>query len=380
MSASWLRLRELLRKEMRQLLRDPKTRRIMFGAPVIQLLLFGYAATTDMRDASTVVVDHDRTLESRWLVDALAASGYFRIVERADGSASIARALDHGTALLGVEIPAGFARDLRAGREPAVQLLVDGSSSNSATVAQGHASRIIQRFAADRRADQRSGAYGAAGAAPAGVELRARAWYNPSLTSRLYNVPAVIGLLLLLMALLLTALAVVRERELGTLEQLRVSPLTAVELMLGKTIPAAVIAFIDLAIVAGLAVLWFGVPFRGSLAALLLASFIYIVAGIGFGLLISTISRTQQEAFLGMFLLFLPAVVLSGFMYPVLTMPAFFQKLTLFNPVRLFIEIVRGLFLRGASVAELGSQYLLLALIAGLVLTAAVWRFRRMLA
>jgi ABC-2 type transport system permease protein len=366
------RVRELLRKELRQLFRDPRTKRIVFAAPVIQLLLFGYAANTDVQNTRTIVVDHDRTAESRWLVAALTATSHFRVVASSDDAADIARALDAGSALIGVEIPPGFARDLKRGAAPGVQLLVDGSSSNTATVAQGYAARIVQDFATRQ----------AAGGAPlpGGVDLRARAWYNPSLTSVIYNVPAVVGMVLLLMSLLLTALAVVREREIGTLEQLRVSPLTPFELLLGKTIPAALIAVVDLVLVTTLAVTWFGVPFRGPLLALLLAALLYILAGLGFGLLISTISRTQQEAFMGMFLMFLPAVVLSGFMYPVTTMPEFFQVITLANPVRMFLEIVRGVMLRGAGMVELWPQFLVLALIAAGVLGTAGWRFRRMLA
>ena len=330
------RIVALVRKELRQLFRDPKTKRIMFGSPILQLLLFGYAVTTDVRHVPVVIVDHDRTATSRALQDAFRAGTYFDVVSVSDNSADMGRALDHGDAMLALEIPSGFSRDLAARRGAAVQIIVDGSNSNTATIAQGYATRVVQRFGT---------AYSvASGARPAaGVDLRSRAWFNPDLTSQAYNVPAIIGVLLMLMSLLLTSLAVVRERELGTLEQLMVSPLTPGELILGKTIPVAIIALIDLAIICAFAIFWFGIPLRGSAAALLVCSFVYILAALGLGLLISTVSKTQQEAFMGMFLFFLPAIILSGFMYPIRTMPMLFQQLTLLNPLRHFLEVVRAI-------------------------------------
>ncbi|HEX6135758.1 MAG TPA: ABC transporter permease [Longimicrobiales bacterium] len=364
------RVRTLVRKEMRQILRDPKTKRVIFASPILQLLLFGYAVTTDVRDVATFVVDHDRTAESRALQDALTAGDWFRIAGTSDRPADLAAALDRGTAAIGLEIPRGFARDLAAGRGAAVQVLVDGTSSNTATVAQGYATRIIQEFGIAYAESQGAIVEG-------GVDLRARAWFNPDLESRPYNVPAIIGILLMLMALLLTALAVVRERELGTLDQLLVSPLTAGELMLGKTIPVAIIALIDLALICIVAILWFGIPLRGSIIALVVASFVYILASLGFGLFISTVSKTQQEAFMSMFLLFLPAVVLSGFMYPVDTMPDVFQTLTLLNPVRHFLVIVRGIFLKGYGFGDIWVQLGIITVMAGGVLAGAAARFRK---
>ncbi len=381
--ASLLRVRTLLRKELRQIFRDPKMKRVIFASPIIQLLLFGYAVTTDVRSIKTFVVDHDVTAESRALQDALTASGYFYVIGYSDQPRELAAALDAGRAVIGLEIPRGFAADLAAGRGASVQLLVDGTHSNTGTVAQGYATRIVQEFglayAARRAATGGPDTTGApaAGVAPAGVDLRARAWYNPDLASRVYNIPAVIGVLVLFMSLLLTALAVVRERELGTLEQLAVSPLTPGELMLGKTIPVALIAFADLVLIMIVGILWFQVPFRGGISVLLLASMIYTLVGIGIGLFISTISRTQQEAFMGMFLFFLPATVLAGFMYPVRSMPLFFQKLTILNPARHFLELVRAIFLKGAGFTDLWPQILILTGMAALIMIVAVRRFSR---
>jgi ABC-2 type transport system permease protein len=356
-------------KEFRQIFRDPMSIRMVFGAPIIQLMLFGYAVNTDVRQVSTFLVDHDRTAESRALVQAFTSSGYFEMVGTSDRPADLGRALDQGRAKIGLEIPVDFGADVKAGRSPAVQLIVDGTNSNTGTIASGYAAKIVQDQSA--RLMARSG-----GGVPQAVELRARAWFNPSLESRVYNVPAVIGVIVLLMTLLLTALAVVREREVGTLEQLLVSPLSASELMLGKTIPVAGIAMMQLTLVTTVALLWFDVPLRGSPFALLLAAALFIVAGLSFGLFISTLASTQQEAFLSMFLFLLPAIILSGFMYPIDTMPRFFQELTLVNPLRHFLEVVRGIFLKGSGIRELWAQFLFLAVMAVGGVAGATRRFK----
>lgn len=370
---SFLRVRRMVVKEARQLLRDPKTKRVIFAAPVIQLLLFGYAVNTDVRNVTTALVDHDRSAASRELIDAFAASGYFRIVTTSDRGADLGWALDHGRAVVALEIPSGYAADLAAGRSPALQLLVDGTNSNTATVAQGYAVQIVQAFGA------KVAAAGNPALASGGIDLRARAWFNPSLESRVYNVPAVIGVIVLLMCLLLTSLAVVREREVGTLEQLLVSPLSAGELMLGKTLPVAGIAVIQLTIVTTVALLWFDIPLRGSVPTLLLAAVMFILAGLSFGLYISTISSTQQQAFLAMFLFLMPAIILSGFLYPIDTMPELFRRLTFANPLRHFLEIVRGIFLKGAGISELWVQFTVLGAMAATGLVVATRRFKRSL-
>jgi ABC-2 type transport system permease protein len=332
---------------------------------VIQLLVFGYAVSTDIADTGTFVVDHDRGRAARELVDSLTASGYFRIVGRSERPEDLVRALERGDAVVGVVIPVNFSRDLRSGGAR-VQILLDGTSSNTASVAQGYAERIVADFARRRNP-----------LAPAPVELADRPWFNPNLESRDYNVPAVVGALIMLVCLLLTSLAVVREREIGTLEQLNVSPLTAVDLIAGKTIPFAVIGLVDLAIVTAVALYWFEVPFRGSFVLLLGASSLYILSALGIGLFISTISATQQEAFMASFLVFLPAILLSGFMFPVTSMPEVFQWATLANPVRHYIEIVRAVFLKGAGLEALSSQFAALAVIGTMVLLFATRRFRK---
>lgn len=358
------RVFEMVRKELRQIFRDPRLKRMIFVAPLLQLLAFGYAVSTDVRNVSTLVVDHDRTRASRQLVEAFTASGYFRIDGYAERPAEIVSALDHGTAVLGVVIPQGFERDASAGRAR-VQLLFDGTSSNLATVARGYAERIVLSQA------QKA----APGVRPA-IDLRSRAWFNPDLDSRDYNVPAVIGALLMLICLILTSLAVVREREIGTLEQLLVSPLRPGELILGKTIPFALIGMVELVLVVTVALAWFHIPFRGNPLLLLLASLLFLLTALGMGLLISTISNTQQEAFMAGFLVFLPALLLSGFMFPISSMPPAFQTLTLLNPLRHYLEIVRALFLKGAGFEALYRQLLALLLMGIGLLWTAARRFR----
>ncbi len=358
----------MVRKELWQLFRDPRLARIVMIAPLLQLLLFGYAVSTDVRETPTIVLDEDRTVESRELVAALTASGYFTWSASAERGADLARALDHGRAAVALAIPPGYAADLAAGRAR-VQLLFDGTNSNQATVAKGYAERIVQELALARAV--------AIVGAPAPLELRTRAWFNPDLSSRNYNVPAVIGLLLSLVCQLLTALAVVRERELGTLEQLAVSPLAPGELILGKTIPFALIALGDLVLITTVALAWFRVPLRGSPVLLLAATLLFVACALGLGLLVSTVSGTQQEAFLSTFLIFMPIVLLSGFMFPVASMPRFFQWLTLANPLRHFLVVVRGVFLKGVGWTEVVPQLAAMALLATLLLTLATARFRR---
>jgi ABC-2 type transport system permease protein len=364
------RVHELMRKEFIQVLRDPRLRRIVILAPIFQLLIFGYAVSTDVRRTATFVVDQDRTQVSRELVETLTASGYFRVVGESERSAELTRALERGRALVGLEIPRGFDRALGDGRGADVQLIVDGTNSNTAIIAAGYAERIIASF----------GQHAVPGVAPVPappVELRERAWFNPGLLSRNYNVPGVVGILMLLICLLLTSLAVVREREIGTLEQLMVSPLRPIELVAGKALPFALLSLLDLAIVLGVALLWFRIPFAGNLLLLVLASVLYLLSGLGTGLLVSTISRTQQEAFMATFLIFMPTILLSGFMFPVENMPAIFRWLTLLNPVRHYLVIVREIFLKGTGLGALWQQYAALLAIGVGILAAAGTRFHK---
>jgi len=354
-------------KELLSIRRDPKLLRVVFVAPLIQLMIFGYAVSTDVRDTRMFVVDHEHTAASRALVEAMTSSGYFRVVGHSDRPADLVTAIDHGRALVGLQIPPGYTAALHGPDGARVQIIMDGTNSNVATVALGYAERIVR-------------AHGLAQVESRfvpPVDLRERAWYNPALESRIFNVPAVIGSIMLLVSLLLTALAVVRERELGTLEQLMVSPLTPGELIAGKTLPFALIAMFDLVLITTVALLWFRVPFTGNFLLLLLAALLFLLSSLGMGLLISTVSSTQQEAFLGTFLLFMPVMLLSGFMFPVASMPTVFQWLTLLNPLRHYIEIVRGVFLKAAGFDALWPQFTILAVMGTGVIALAASRFRK---
>ncbi len=385
LAGSLSRIGEMIRKELIQVLRDRRLRGMLIAAPIGQLIIFGYAVSTDVRDTKLAVLDHDNTLVSRELVQAFTQSGYFRVVARPESPREMVGLLDHGRTVVGLEIPAGFAASIGR-REPAeVQILVDGTNSNLALVAKGYAERIVLEYGL-RGAEPAdvAGSAGIAGeisashASPnAGIDLRERAWYNPGLKSRIYNVPAVAGVIIMLVCLLLTSLAVVREREIGTLEQLMVSPLRPLELIAGKTIPFALLGLLDLFLVTTVAVLWFRIPFEGSFFLLLGASVLYLLSGLGLGLLVSTVSRTQQEAFMASFLIFMPMVLLSGFMFPVSSMPGILQWLTLLNPLRHFLHILRAVFLKGTGLAILWPQVLGLLLLGVSILGFAATRFRK---
>jgi ABC-2 type transport system permease protein len=360
------RLGEMIHKELLQVFRDPRLARMVIAAPIAQLLVFGYAVSTDVRHVSTFVVDQDHTQASRDLVRTFFASGYFRPVGSSDRPADLVETLDHGRAIVGFHVPRGFARDLARGRA-SVQVIFDGTNSNTATVASGYANRMVQAYAV---------AHGGPLRTPP-IELRERAWFNPALKSSDYNVPAVMGQIMLLLSLMLTSLAVVREREMGTLEQLMVSPLRPAELIIGKTVPFALIGLADILLITLVAVLWFHVPFEGSFLLLVVAGALFLLSALGLGLLISTVSNTQQEAVMTSFLLLMPLILLSGFMFPVTSMPVAFQWLTLLNPVRHFLEIVRAIFLKGAGLGALWPQFLALLLMGAGVLGFAATRFHK---
>lgn len=366
--SSRMRVLNMLKKERRQMLRDPRMRAMIFIAPIFQLIAFGYAVNMDIRQTTTFVVDRDESVASRELIAAFTSTDYFEVAGRSSRPDDLVKALDQGDAVVGIDIPVGFAADI-ARRSAKVQVIVDGSNSNTGTVAQGYATQIVRQFASDRA---RASGVSLAG----GIDLRTRAWYNPELESRVYNVPAVMGIIVMLMCLLLTALSVVREREIGTLDQLMVSPLTPTELILGKTLPVMVVGLIDLVLVTAVAILWFGIPMRDSFLVLLPAALLYILAGLSLGLFFSSISKTQQEAFMSVFLVFFPMMILSGFFYPISSMPIGFQWLTYVNPVRHFLEIVRAVFLKGEGFIGLWRQHVLLAVIAALALRFAIARFR----
>jgi ABC-2 type transport system permease protein len=373
------RLHQMLVKEFRQIFRDPRMRTVIFIAPVVQMLLFGYAVTTDVRNVPTAVYDLDRSPASRDLVARLAGSGYFQVVEHAASPTRVRELLDGGDVLLALEIPPGFQADLDAGRTAALQLIVDGSDSNTAGIALDYSASITGDFSREvlrRRILRQTGAE----PPDTPVELQWRAWFNQNLESRNFYVPGVIAMIVSLVTLMLTGMAIVREKEIGTMEQLLVSPVRPIEFILGKTLPFVLISLADVVLITVVGVFWFGVPIRGSLLLLFFSTTLYLLTTLSAGLLISTISRTQQQAMMSTFLFYFPAVLLSGMVFPIANMPQVVQWLTLLNPLRYFLIIIRGVFLKGVGVGILWPQMLALAVLGTLMLALASRRFRKTLA
>jgi ABC-2 type transport system permease protein len=379
----WQRLKSMLIKEFIQAFRNPRMRLVLFLPPLVQLLIFGYAANTDIRNISLGVYDLDNTPESREMTEHFASSGYFRIVERPKSPLEIRRRIDEGKISAALQINGGFARQLRTRQGTTVQIVVDGTDSNTASVVMAYAQRIVaeysrqilvQRiFSLPNIPDEMKRPFFVKG----GIEVESRAFFNPNLESRNFYVPGIMAFLIMLVTLLLTCMAIVREREIGTMEQLIVSPIRPFELILGKTIPFAIIGYIDVLIVTLVGVFWFEVPIRGSVLLLLAATTIYLLSSLGIGLFISTISHTQQQAMMTMFFFFVPAILLSGFVFPIANMPPIVQYLTYADPLRYFLVIIRGIFLKGSGFDILWPQMLALAILGGIVFTFSSLRFRK---
>lgn len=370
------RLRQMLKKEFIQVFRDPRTRFIIFGVPIVQTIVFGYAATTDVRDVPTAVYDQDNSVASRELVARFVHSGYFQVVERIDSDAAARELLDGGRASVVLRINHGLQADLLAGRAGEIQILVDGTDSNTGRIALDYAARIIAELSERivvTRATMLSGTY----AKPGHVELESRAWFNENLLSRNYYIPGVIALMVTLVTLLLTSMSVVREKESGTIEQIAVTPIRRSEFILGKTIPFAILGFVDVLAVAGVGVFWFDIPIHGQIGWLLLGAGIYMLSTLGLGLLISTAARTQQQAMMATFFFFMPATLLSGFVFPIANMPVAVQWLTYLNPLRYFIVIIRGVFLKGVGFDVLWPQMAALLAYGVATLFIATRRFHK---
>lgn len=366
-------------KEFLQVLRDPRMLGVIFGVPLIQTLIFGYVVSTDVTDVPTAVVDQDRSPASRELVAAFTASGHFRVVSDSQDVSRAQAMLDDGSAGVLLRIDERFAGELAAGRTAAVQLIVDGTDSNTARVALVYAGRIAGSYSESVRLARLSRVAGRT--VPAGgIALASRAWFNENLESRNFFVPGIIAMLVMLVTVILTSMAVVREKEVGTIEQLLVSPITPAEFILGKTLPFAIVGYIDVLLVSLVGVLWFDVPIRGSVPLLFLATTFYLMTTLGIGLLISTVCRTQQQAMMTVFLVFFPCVLLSGFMFPVENMPQAIQYLTWLDPLRHFLVILRGIFLKGAGAGVLWLQMAALFVMGAAALAAATLRFRKTMA
>ncbi len=383
------RVREILRKEIRQTLREPRMRVLLFLPPVVQLIIFGYAVNLDVELSRIAWVDQDRTPASRELRAAFAGSPSFAIVAEPGSPDEAGRLLDAGDVLGVIAVLPGFHRRIERGETAPVQILVDGTNSNTAAVVAAYAAQVVARYGADRLGERQrallleviasTGIDGPRYLAVPALEAAPRVWFNEDLRSRNYFVPGVVVNIVALVTLLLTALAVVREKEIGTIEQLMVTPLRPIELMLGKTLPFAAVGLVQMTLVTLAALIIFRVPFRGSPLVLLLSAVLFLMTTLGAGLLISTVSETQQQAAMASFFFFAPAMMLSGFAFPIRNMPVAVQYLTLLNPVRYAMEIVRGLFLKGVGVETLWREMLSLFLFGSAVLGLSALRFHKRL-
>jgi ABC-2 type transport system permease protein len=370
----------LLRKEFLQIKRDPKIIRLIFIGPIMQLFLFGFAINLDVNTVPLVVCDLDHSAESREVIDRFTHSGYFPLVGEVEKINDIDAYIDRGKASIALTIPHEFGRDLTAGKQVAIQAIVDGSESNAASVGLNYAAMIIggysQQVLLERFSRQGLGAL-----RPLAIIPEVRVWYNPELKSRNYLVPGILGMLLMTATVMLTSLAVVKEKEMGTMEQLIVTPIKPYQIIIGKLTPFLIIGFIDILLALAGVTLVLGVPVRGSILTLTLLSVLFVLTTLGLGLFVSTISRTQQQAMMtAMFFVMMPMNFLSGFIFPIENMPPLIQYLTYALPLRYFFEIIRGIFLRGVGIGVLWPQALALIIFGIVVLSLSSLRFRKKLA
>ncbi|MCC6362486.1 MAG: ABC transporter permease [Bryobacterales bacterium] len=373
------RIKHMLIKEFIQIFRDPRMKGVIFMMPVIQLFVFGYAVTTDVKNIPTLVYDLDNSVASRELVSRFLKSGYFDVVEYTEQDSTVRRLMDRGKVGAVLRINKGFESDLRAGKTAQLQLIVDGTDSNTAGIVLNYSSKIAGQFSNKVLVERLTRATGLSAGASR-VELETRAWFNENLESRNFYVPGVIAIIVMLITLMLTSMAVVREKEIGTMEQIMVTPITSAEFILGKTVPFALIGFADVILITVLGVFWFDVPIRGSLLLLFVATALYLLTTLAIGLFISTVSQTQQQAMMSTFFFYFPAVLLSGFMFPIANMPVVVQWLTYLNPLRYFLVIIRGVFLKGVGPDVLWPQILALAVMGRVALWLAARRFKKTLA
>jgi ABC-2 type transport system permease protein len=373
------RMKQMILKEFIQVFRDKRTRFILIIPPLVQMMVFGYAANYEIHHVPTVVLDYDHSQESRDLISRFQSSPYFDVEQQADDSRQISTLIEDGKVTVGIEIHAGFAQALRKGQSAPLQVIVDATNSNSALLAAGYVSQIALGFAQEYQRDRIYRIAPQLVAVMPTVQLAPRPWYNPNLLSRWFFVPGIVGSLTLVLVITLTSFAVVREREIGTLEQIMVTPIRPAEFILSKTLPFFLIGLFDVALIALVGSLWFQVPFRGNIAVLFAGAVAFLLCMLGVGLLISTVSSTQQQALVTSFFFMMPAVTFSGFGFPISTMPQWLQLITYANPLRYFLIVLRGTYLKGVGMDILWPQ---MAAMAGLGLglfTIAILRFRKSL-
>lgn len=380
-----VRINHIVRKEFIQVFRDKRSRILLFLPPLIQLIIFGYAVNMDISNIRLGIMDLSRSQQSRELTASFGASRYFRITRIIEHEKGIRELLDHGTVQGVLKINRDFAKKVKREENTAVQLILDGTDSNTANLIAQYVTSIVRQYSRGLlrdRIDRQMSRQLMAGKADelrrvGEVVLQQRAWFNHNLVSRLFFVPGVIAMILMLVITMLTAMAIVREKEIGTLEQLMVSPIRPRELILGKSIPFILVGYADMILITMVAVYWFQIPIRGSFPLLFLATSLYLLSALGVGLFISTISQTQQQAMMTSFFFFLPMVLLSGFAFPIATMPRAIQIITYANPIRYFLVIIRGIFLKGIGLEVLWHQLAALAIIGTTLLALSSLRFRK---
>jgi ABC-2 type transport system permease protein len=373
-------------KEFRQIARDRRTLMILLFVPAFFLLLYGYALSFDIRNIPLAVHDHDRSSASREVISAFVNSGYFDLVRDVADAAEIGRLLDEGRARAVLVIPPGFGRDVRTARPTSVQLIVDGDNANTATTVVGYAvglvSAVSGRYELEARlhlaAPPREGGPGLPSPGGPLITAETRVWYNPELRSPLFLVPGLIAYIAMLTAVVSTALSIVREKEFGTMEQVRMSPVGPFAYVVGKTVPYFLVSLVSAMAIVGVSMLLFDLPVRGSWSALLLAVALFLIGALAFGVLISTLAETQQVAFqLAVLTSYLPTLMLSGFIFPISSMPAMLQAITYVVPARYFLTALRGILLKGVGAEVFWRELLALVVFATLVLAFASLRLRR---
>jgi len=363
-------------KEFLQLKRDPRLLGIVFLAPVIQLIFLGYAANMDVNTVHTAVFDMDRTVASRNFIERFKSTGYFEIDSYVDNYKQITDEINKSKILWALVIPKGFEKDIQRNRPVEVQAIFDGSDGNKASIAFGYVQGITTSYSRKILLNYSN----KLGIKPSTGSLvpEIRVWYNPDLKTRNFMVPSIMGLILMVITTILMSMAIVKEREVGTLEQLIVTPITPTQLIIGKLVPFIILGFIDILLVQGVMIFWFKIGVRGSFIFLFLASFLFVLSTLGIGLFISTISKTQQQAMMvAQFAVMMPMIYLSGFVFPIADMPKIVQYITYLIPLRYYITILRGVVLKGASFVDLLPQTVMLFLMGVLILFASAFRFKK---
>ncbi len=373
------KIAHLVKKELLQVSRDTNMLRVIFLVPMLQLMVLGYAITTDIKNLDVLIIDRDRSTISRNLTERFSRTEYFNVSQAQYTPGNVESCLFRGEAVLALVIPVAFGRDIETGENPELQILLDGQNSNASAVALGYCNRILLAFMQDNLAHHISRnprlARSIRFIAPV-----SRIWYNPELKSVYYMIPGIISILLTIITMLLTSLAIVKEREIGTLDQLMVTPLASWEIIAGKTIPFAFLGFLEMGVAMTFGVLWFKVPIVGSLPLLALLAGVFILTTLGLGIFISTLVNTQQQALFLSWFFMVSFILMSGFFYPIENMPKWAQAITYINPLRYFIEILRELFLKGAGLYALWPEVLRLLGIGVVIFTLATLRFQKRIA